>query len=183
MHVATPPDTERLLSELDPNRLSELLRSEASEDGTDYVHWDKLRHMAPPDGLSREEWWLLIKVSRRTALLPLPLRDAEGSAFVYGTPDVVQRLLHYVDQRCSGEIAMPEVVTADDQARQHYLVNSLMEEAIRSSQLEGATTSRRVAKDLLRSGRGPQDRSERMILNNYRARKSCAGWATSSPRT
>jgi Fic family protein len=44
-----------------------------------------------------------------------------------------------------------------------------MEEAIRSSQLEGATTSRHVAKDLLRSGREPKDRSERMILNNYRA--------------
>ena len=37
------------------------------------------------------------------------------------------------------------------------------------SQLEGATTSRRVAKELLRSGREPNDRSEWMILNNYRA--------------
>ncbi len=64
---------------------------------------------------------------------------------------------------------MAEVVTADDQARQHYLVNSLMEEAIRSSQLEGATTSRRVAKELLQSGRPPKDRSETMILNNYNA--------------
>jgi len=44
-----------------------------------------------------------------------------------------------------------------------------MEEAIRSSQLEGATTSRRRALELLRSGRSPADRSERMILNNYRA--------------
>jgi Fic family protein len=51
----------------------------------------------------------------------------------------------------------------------HYLVSSLMEEAIRSSQLEGATTSRAVAKELLRSGREPKDRSERMILNNYMA--------------
>lgn len=64
---------------------------------------------------------------------------------------------------------MSEVVTADARARQHYLVNSLMEEAIRSSQLEGATTTRRVAKELLRTGRAPKDRSERMILNNYRA--------------
>lgn len=44
-----------------------------------------------------------------------------------------------------------------------------MEEAIRSSQLEGATTSRAVAKEMLRSGREPQDRSERMVANNYRA--------------
>ncbi len=31
------------------------------------------------------------------------------------------------------------------------------------------TTTRRIAKELLRSGREPRDRSERMILNNYRA--------------
>ena len=68
-----------------------------------------------------------------------------------------------------GEVAMDEVVTSEQQARQRFLVNSLMEEAIRSSQLEGATTSRRVAKELLRTGREPRDRSERMIVNNYRA--------------
>lgn len=64
---------------------------------------------------------------------------------------------------------MEEVVTTDRHARNRYLVNSLMEEAIRSSQLEGATTSRQVAKELLKSGREPKDRSERMILNNFRA--------------
>lgn len=63
---------------------------------------------------------------------------------------------------------MEEVVTSDAQARERYLVNSLEEEAIRSSQLEGATTSRQVAKELLRTGREPRDRSERMIVNNYR---------------
>ena len=53
-------------------------------------------------------------------------------------------------------------------SRNRYLVNSLIEEAITSSQLEGATTTRLVAKEMLRTGRPPRDRSERMILNNYR---------------
>ena len=64
---------------------------------------------------------------------------------------------------------MDEVVTSERQAGRRFLVNSLMEEAIRSSQLEGATTSRRAAKEMLRTGRQPSDRSERMIANNYRA--------------
>jgi Fic family protein len=144
-------------------------RGLASQDGSRYLHWDKLRHLEPPAGISRDEWWLLIKTARASNLRALPLNDAAGKPFAYWSPDVVQRHLHYIDQRCSGEIAMPAVVTTDEQARQHYLVNSLMEEAIRSSQLEGATTSRRVAKEMLRSGREPADRSERMILNNYRA--------------
>jgi len=136
---------------------------------SDYPHWDKLRHLEPPGDLTHDEWWLATKIRRSDLLRQLPLRDASGRPLGYAMPDEVLRLLHYVDQRCSGEVAMEEVVTADEQARQHYLVNSLMEEAIRSSQLEGATTSRRVAKELLRSGRPPKDRSERMILNNYRA--------------
>ena len=64
---------------------------------------------------------------------------------------------------------MDEVVTSDARAQERYLVSFVTEEAIRSSQLEGATTSRQVAKELLRSGREPKDRSERMIFNNYRA--------------
>ena len=134
-----------------------------------YLHWDKLRHLDSPPGLTHEEWWLAIKFSRRPLLRSLPLHDPDGQPFAYATPDEVLRQLHQIDQRCSGEIAMPEMVTADGQAKQHYLVNSLMEEAIRSSQLEGATTSRAAAKEMLRSGRPAKDRSEQMILNNYRA--------------
>jgi len=158
-----------MLSAIEPDRLVEVVRSEITVSGGEYVHWDKLRQLGPPTDLSTEEWWFAIKWRRQALLRVLPLRDPFGQLFQYSTPDIVLRRVHQVDQRCSGEIAMPEVVTADDQARRHYLVNSLMEEAIRSSQLEGATTSRRVAKELLRSGRLPQDRSERMILNNYQA--------------
>jgi Fic family protein len=162
-------DLFRELSSSEGQHLVELIRTRASEPGDGYVHWDTLRHREPPNGLTLKEWWFVLKWTRRQLFRELPLTDPDGQPFVYGMPDPVQRALYQVDQRCSGEIAMPEVVTADDQARHHYLVNSLMEEAIRSSQLEGATTSRRVAKDLLRSGREPKDRSERMILNNYLA--------------
>lgn len=147
----------------------ELVQLDVADGGRDYLHWDKLRHLDPPSDITHEEWWLLVKLARQPLQRVIPLTDPLGNAFVYGVPDIVARRLHYVDQRCSGEVAMPEVVTADDQARRHYLVNSLMEEAIRSSQLEGATTTRKVAKEMLRTGREPRDRSERMILNNYRA--------------
>jgi Fic family protein len=100
---------------------------------------------------------------------PVPLLAKNGSPFTYGRPDAVDRLLHFVAQRCAGEVAMDEIVIDDDHARHRYLVSAVMEEAIRSSQLEGASTSRQVAKELLRSGREPRDRGEQMILNNYRA--------------
>lgn len=170
IRVQTPPDMVKLLEDVAPGRLTHVLRTPAPiRSKNEYPHWDKLRHLAPPDDFTHEEWWLKIKLGRSMAGRPFPLVGTDGDPFQYSTSDSVLRQLHHIDQRCSGEIAMAEVVRADDQARQHYLVNSLMEEAIRSSQLEGATTSRRVAKELLRTGRKPKDRSERMILNNYRA--------------
>lgn len=172
MYVQSPPSIEQILAKLDAAKALDAvikLSQSPTPNPHGYVHWDKLRHLEPPEDLTHEEWWLSIKLSRGPLSRKLPMTDTSGNPFVYVMADEVLRLLHYVDQRCSGEIAIPEVVTHDEQARQHYLVNSLMEEAIRSSQLEGAVTTRKVAKELIRSGRPPKDRSERMILNNYRA--------------
>jgi Fic family protein len=163
LHVTRPPSW---TAHMDPKRLRDIL---GVKQPLDYPHWDKLRHLDPPKALTREQWWAGIKYARVNVARPIPLMDTFDSAFSYTMPDLVLSRLHLVDQRCAGEIKMPEVVTGDAQAKQHYLVNSLMEEAIRSSQLEGASTSQRVAKELLRTGRNPRDRSERMIVNNYLA--------------
>lgn len=172
MYVAPAPTMAELLGEFrrrpEADPFAKLIA--ATEHAPhEYIHWDKLRHLDPPAGFTHREWWAGVKWARRPLVRPLPLAGPGGDAFTYSMPDQALRLLHYVDQHCSGEIAMPEVVTADDHAKHRYLVNSLMEEAIRSSQLEGATTSRRVAKELIRSGRPPKDRSEQMIVNNYKA--------------
>lgn len=45
----------------------------------------------------------------------------------------------------------------------------MIEEAISSSQLEGASTTRDVAREMIRQNRDPTDKSEQMILNNYHA--------------
>lgn len=159
-----------LVEKLDPDAVVQAIAEPTAETEDDrYLHWDKLRHLEPPEGLSSEQWWLRIKFARKGELRELPLTDPDGNPFSYGLLDSMLRQLHYIDQRCSGEVGMDEVVTSERHAGRRFLVNSLMEEAIRSSQLEGATTSRVVAKEMLRSGRAPVDRSERMILNNYRA--------------
>lgn len=170
MHVAEAPSISDLVASLNGNEIGATI--EAPEDPRSarrYLHWDRLRHLDPPGGLSSEQWWLKLKIARQGELRELPLTDRDGKPFSYGLLDSMLRQLHYIDQRCSGEVGMDEVVTSEKRAGRRFLVNSLMEEAIRSSQLEGATTSRVVAKELLRTGREPQDRSERMIVNNYRA--------------
>jgi len=51
--------------------------------------------------------------------------------------------------------------------KMHYLASSLMEEAIYSSKMEGASTTRMVAKEMLRKNIAPKDKSQQMIVNNY----------------
>jgi Fic family protein len=165
-----PPDWGRLLERTasdDPARLPHILATGASPPGR-YLHWDDMRHRRPPGDLSVQEWWLATKLGRNAQRRELPLHASDGDPFGYTLPDRLLELLHVIDQRASGEIILSEVVT-DHASRRRYLMDSLMEEAIASSQLEGAGTTRKVAKEMLRTGRPPRDLSERMILNNYRA--------------
>ncbi|MCL2770445.1 MAG: hypothetical protein FWD42_10115, partial [Solirubrobacterales bacterium] len=97
MYVAPAPELHDLIARVAsgrPERIAELLqRHGAVENGLDYVHWDKLRELTPPDGIDHEEWWLLIKLARRPLLRAIPLTDPQGEPFVYATPDVVARHL------------------------------------------------------------------------------------------
>lgn len=158
-----------LLPTLRADRLTTVLLSPSPTDrGGKYRHWDTMRHVAPPDDLSAEEWWIGTKFARLSILKPLPLLDTSGKPFAYALPDAALANLHMIDQRTSGEIAVSEVMT-NPASRDRYVITSLIEEAITSSQLEGAVTSRGVAKEMIRSGRAPRDNSERMIFNNFRA--------------
>ena len=136
--------------------------------GGRYLHWDQLRHRNPPAGFTVEEWWLGIKLARFALLRDLPLEDEAGKPFRFAAVDQVQRMLHQIDQRAAGRIAFPDALT-NPETRDRYIVSSLIEEAITSSQMEGASTPRKVAAAMLRTGRPPADSSEQMILNNYEA--------------
>jgi Fic family protein len=166
---AAPPDPLRFVSELNPNDFLQLMRRTADVgpelDGT-YLHWDDLRRRPPPAGLSLEEWWFLVQTKRASLQKPLPLRDTSGQAFAVANPDSVQRQLLAIDQDAAGRIELPEQLI-DEPMRDRYVMSSLMEEAITSSQLEGASTTRQVAKEMLRSGRQPRTDGERMIVNNF----------------
>ena len=138
---------------------------EPTADGR-YPHWDKLRHLEPPLGLDRRAWWFGLKLRRAALAKPVPLEDRLGAHFTYSLVDPLLEFLHQVDLQARGAMTQPGPITSPE-TRSSYLVRSLMEESISSSQLEGAPTTREVAKKMIREGREPRDRGERMILNNY----------------
>ncbi|MBI4829558.1 MAG: Fic family protein [Nitrospinae bacterium] len=97
----------------------------------------------------------------------------EGSPFVFTMPSAVLSELHYLDKQAAGNIAWKPL--SESHTQKTYLIRSLIEEAITSSQLEGATTTRDKAKAMIREGRTPETLDERMIMNNYRAMRQILG--------
>ncbi|GAB5536469.1 MAG: Fic family protein [Rubricoccaceae bacterium] len=133
-----------------------------------YRHWETIRSIPAPAPLTPREIWAIRKMSRQPFYRQLALVDKKRRPFKYALVDPVLERLHRIDREAAGQILLPER-TATPGERDRYVTRSLMEEAITSSQLEGAATTRAVAKEMLRSGRAPRDPSEQMVLNNYRA--------------
>lgn len=163
----TPPTIPALISKVTADQFSRVLAFVSLSSPTDkYLHWDKLIRYTPPEGLTHEEWWLGLKISRNALYKSIPLTDKHGQPFKFLVTDPIPERLHYVDLGAGGQIGVPAPVT-NPETKDQYYVSSLIEEAITSSQLEGATTTREVAKEMIRAARPPRDRSERMILNNF----------------
>ena len=162
-----PPPFDALFKKLGP-RLMDILRVGQLPGASNcrYLHWNELRFRPAPQGLTHEEWWLAEKLARQTTRRVLDLRDKRGQPFSYVVPEFVAELLHLIDRDGGTSLRLPEPVT-DPEERDRYVIRSLMEEAITSSQLEGAAVTREVAKKMLAEGRRPRDRGEQMIVNNF----------------
>ncbi len=171
----TPPDITAIMDRTfkEPGgikKLGELLstRRLGPAPGGQYRHWDTFRQITPPEGLTSEEAWFGVKTARQSLYRQLPLLDTTGRPFQYALPSPLLEMLHKIDRDASGNIEGSDQV-ANPSTRNTYLFKSLVEEAITSSQLEGAATTRKVAKAMIQEGREPRTLGERMILNNYQA--------------
>ena len=164
----TPPKTAELLKDVARDKGAEFLLEieRLAPEPKKYLHWDKLRHLAPPDGLTHHEWWLGLKMRRFPSRRTVPLCDKEQRPFSFTLHDPIPEYLHDIDLRGGGSIGAPDPLT-NPGFKNRYLLRSLIEEAITSSQLEGAATTRLVAKEMLRVGRPPRNLHEQMILNNF----------------
>ncbi len=128
----------------------------------DYLYWDKVKYLTLPSNVIPENIWLVTKFERQQKSDPFFIGSDTFSFFI--TPST-QKLLHQFDKRYGAPIFGRS--SLEDSEKKRYLNSSLMEEAIASSQIEGAVTTRVVAKEMLRQQREPRTISERMIKNNY----------------
>lgn len=150
------------LKQLTPDltiKLKEVIRKANNE----YMYWDDFKYQPMPEGIALEDAWTMLKMSRILQHRPISL-----NAFSYWLPDCVLREIHFIDQQAGGSILIDDPSVHSEEKRR-YMIRSLVDEAISSSEIEGAVTTRVVAKEMLRTGRKPKDRSEQMIFNNYQS--------------
>ncbi|OIR24825.1 Fic family protein [Bathymodiolus thermophilus thioautotrophic gill symbiont] len=129
-----------------------------------YSHWDKIRHLKTPDKFDDiEQYWHFLKYSRLQQQKNLPF--SENFSFVL--TDDIQQNIHEIDSKMRGSLEAKNIDSNSDR----YIVRALIDEAISSSQLEGAATTRKVAREMLKHDKTPNDHSQKMIYNNYHAIK------------
>jgi len=138
-----------------------------------YLHWDDLRHrISDKDGLTRQEQWAAIRMSRAMRSQPIPLTDAKGRAFTFFLTPKAFGLLREIDLHC-GAGPSGSAIMREETSRHQF--DSLMEESLTSSVLEGAVVTRSEAREMIRLHRQPTTDHERMVMNNYRTMRLLGG--------
>jgi Fic family protein len=164
-----PPEPASFLATLFKRDRNRILGAAPTLPDGRYLHWNELRYREPPADLSREEWWSAMRWARQMKSTEIaPMRSCYEKPFGLVDLPTIQRALHELDRVNVGEKILSAL--GDPAAKQDYRIRQLIEEAISSSEIEGARLStRELARQLLRENRKPASKSERMIVNNLRA--------------
>lgn len=129
----------------------------------EYLYWSDVKYRAQAIGISKEELWALVKYIRSGT----DVKISEFEHMHFSLTNFMQRQCHEFDMNFGGSWGASKIFPDDKATPELYSVSSIMEEAIASSQMEGASTTREAAKEMLRKKISPKDKSQRMIVNNY----------------
>jgi Fic family protein len=132
-----------------------------------YIYWDKFKYKSLSKKLNVEEQWLLVRNHRDAIAIETPIKSEEGKYFKWVRLPSVDEKLHDIDMLVGGQLFPKSKIPVEN--REVYINRGVIEEAIASSQLEGAHTTRAAAKKLILERKKPKNKSEQMIINNYKA--------------
>jgi Fic family protein len=134
----------------------------------DYLYWDKIKYYPLPNEFTPLEVWYIVRQARKFFPLETPIKAENGKFFTYIKLSFFEEWLHRIDMETGGQM-FTDYKTMTTQNKEKFLKRGIIEEAIASSQLEGANTARHAAKMMIIQQREPTNPSERMIVNNHRA--------------
>lgn len=133
-----------------------------------YLYWDKFKYKTGLEKkFSPDQIWYFVRQLRNVSSTRTQICTEQKTHFRWLRLPTLDEKLHKIDMFAGGRLFnMGPNVT--ESSKQTYLNRGIIEEAIASSQLEGAHTTRKAAKEMLVQKRPPQNESEQMIVNNYK---------------
>ncbi len=132
-----------------------------------YIYWDEFRYKFPSGTLSTEEQWFWVRQLRNLAAGESEIKAENGKFFKWVRLSSIDEFLHKIDMLAGGQLFLNSELLSPGN-RQTFINRAVIEEAIASSQLEGAHTTRQAARRMIIENKTPKNESEQMILNNYR---------------
>jgi Fic family protein len=160
------PDLESILKDFVTYSTDQDYSSAMAKIDIAYLPWNEFRNKSWADQTKKEQIWHLSKFYRRYQNKPILIKDKDGKNYSYN-PQRHAEFLHEIDFEFGGN--MLGIADLNEGDKRQIIRRNLIEESIASSKLEGANTSREAARKMLREGRQPRDKSERMIVNNHAA--------------
>lgn len=152
-----------------PNKLEDYLEFNSPVDRKGrYLPYDELRHRIS-EKLDHKLVWSLTKLSRNRQQIKLIDLGEPATPCCYMLTPLIQKAVSEVDRNTTS--ASLEWISSKigEKSQMEYLLKDLVEdESISSSQLEGAATTTRIAKELIKRNRKPRSEGERMIIGNYK---------------
>lgn len=115
-----------------------------------------------PVSLPISEFWPIIDKARRDNSIELPLKTQNGEHFRF----VMNKS---ITKQCNTVASIARKSHLLDALPPEIMEDATIDEAVWSSVIEGAFTSRAEAAKIIRQDKVPVNKSEQMIKNNYRA--------------
>lgn len=118
-----------------------------------------------PNTIALRDFWHLTQSFRKQKAEFFPFKDQEGHQFWYFLLPALLQKLHEIDSL--GRDSIYNLVK--EEIELELVKDSLIEEAVFSSAIEGAFSTVKRLKEMVNNKQPPRDINDKMVLNNYNA--------------
>ncbi|MGL5964007.1 MAG: Fic family protein [Fusobacteriaceae bacterium] len=129
-----------------------------------YLTKEEIRYRIPRN-LELNEVWEYILQNRKNLGVITQFKDQSNDNFFYYNREILKDKIKNLEEMSRLDFEK----TASKNIKNRILEDYLIEEALNSSAIEGAFSTKKQTEDLVKSKRTPENKSEKMILNNYNA--------------
>ncbi|MGD1821864.1 MAG: Fic family protein [Pleomorphochaeta sp.] len=147
-----------LIKHIDNNKI----KNAAINCNSPYLYWDKVKYKTPNENIEKEDFWRIVKFIRSLNYNKIKFNEF---TFYFSQTNEINKYLNELDLSIKHPCEKIDLISESN--KKYFYLNSLYEEAIASSIMEGATTTRKIAKEYLRKNKKTSDKNIKMIINNY----------------